>query len=193
MRNLVSIKIVLALLTSASVVVAAIDLGGRKDQVIKADSRLEALSLANDYLNGADMAEYAQLIDGIENPFMLGQLVVAAPVIEEQAVVVEEKPQPVIRYEDAAVLDVIATRLASQIRGTMGMGNIYYLQMQSGGLMKTGTSFAAKVPQNKDQSYKVTLTDVTDEDFALKLGDIEKRFEIPDDDPESSGTIQLDR
>lgn len=169
---------------------AQVDLGGRKDQVITINRRTSALDAADQYFANADAQLIATKVADLKNPYTFEEAVEEVVVQEKKKV---SKPKPVVVYDDASVLDVIAKSLTGKIRGTMAMGDDHYLQLQSGGLMKTGSSFPAKIPQNKNRVYTVTLKDVSDDEFTLGLGDIERSYPFSEEDNEPSGNIQFYR
>lgn len=166
---------------------AGVDLGGRKDQVIKTSQRDEVLELAVRYLEAANADEFLSSIEDLKNPFVFEQ-----PVEElVQVEVAPAEPEPTIVYDNASVLDAVAKGLVEQIRGTMGMGDNYYMQLETGGLMKKGASFPAKIPDVEDQTFTVTVTDVTEDGFELKLGDSVKSYTISDLEAQASGSVQF--
>ena len=73
-------------------------------------------------------------------------------------------------YDDASILKVIGLNLAKQVSGTLARGTTHYLQLQGGGMLKSGASFPAKIPQVAGRSFTVTLIDVNSRGYTLKMG-----------------------
>ena len=187
------IGLLTATLLSALVASAEIDLGGSKDKVISFGKRAAVLEAGAKYLEGASADDFAESIEGLQNPFVFEQPVeeVLQEIVETGEAPKVKAPEPIVVYDDAAVLDVIAKSLAGKIRGTMGMSDTYYLQLEKGGLMKAGASFPARIPETKDQAYTVTLTEVGPDDFTLRLREVEKSYPIPKKDVKSTGRIEF--
>ena len=154
---------------------AEVDLRGRKDHVISAPRRAAILETAESLLQLGDRGEFQESIDAIDNPYVFEQLDV--PHLE---FVEESGPEEVseLIYDDRAVLDLIVSKLATEIRGTISMGDAIYIQLKSGALMQMGSTFPAKLPQNPDQDYEVTLVGLIDGNLTLRLGSAEHTYPL---------------
>ena len=69
------------------------------------------------------------------------------------------------------ILEAIGASFAKQVDGTIEKGGRSYLQLQSGGLLKSGTSFPALIPEFKGQTFTVTVSDITSRGYTLKTGE----------------------
>jgi hypothetical protein len=149
-----------------------IKLSGRKDRVLSSQMREVVLDVAVECLNQGD-SDFVALAGEIENPYSFKQEEVVTP--ERPTAVVSKEPEatvvaPVV-YDDTSVLNAIGSRFAKQVRGTLARGSIHYLQLQGGGMLKSGTSFPAKIPQVEGKSFTVTIVDVNSRGYTLKMGD----------------------
>ena len=181
------------LAASAAFGATKIHLGGRKDKVISPDVRDTVLASADRYLSKHDDAEFDALLVELQNPYTFEK---KREEVDEPIEVVEEiepvKPKIRIVYDQGAVLEVVAKSFAKQIRGTMGMGDTYYIQYgEKRRLMKTGTQFPAQVPEAREEPFMITLAAVDDETFSLQLGDTVHSFPY-EDEKLSTGSIQID-
>ena len=145
-----------------------IKLSGRKDRVLSYQMREIVLDVAEIYLNQGD-EDFVVSTEGIKNPYVFKEAVTAAAApsavasTEPDAVVVA----PVV-YDDASSLKVIGANFAKQMRGTLARGSTHYLQLQGGGMLKSGTSFPVT---SRGQSYTLTISDVNSRGYTLKVGD----------------------
>jgi hypothetical protein len=151
-----------------------IRLSARKDCVLATKTRVTVLDVAETYLNRGD-DNYLAMVEALETPY--------TP--EEQEIVVADTPAPVVGnvpapvpvvaapivYGDDSVLEAIATSFSKQVRGTLARGSTNYLQLQGGGLLKSGTSFPVKIPQIEGKSFTVTIVDIHSRGYTLKMGD----------------------
>ncbi len=71
---------------------------------------------------------------------------------------------------EGAILEVIGASFAKQVLGTFEKGGRCYLQLQGGGLLKSDTSFPAKIPEFEGQTFTVTLSDITPRGYTLEMG-----------------------
>ena len=71
---------------------------------------------------------------------------------------------------EGAILEVIGASFAKQVRGTLQKDGRSYLQLQGGGLLKSGTSFPAKIPELEDQTFTVTVSGITSRGYTLSMG-----------------------
>lgn len=156
------ILITLALANSAMAGVADIRLVVPNDQVLSPERRSIVLDAAEKYLNQSDDTFITSLQE-LNNPY-----------IDKAEVAAVEEPQvneTIIVYDKASILKVIGSNFSKQVRGTLAKGDIHYLQLQGGGLMKVGSKFPAEVPQIKDQSFVVTVSNVNSRGYTLKMED----------------------
>ena len=156
--------------TYAFAAASEIKLTARKGYVLALPVRTTVLDVAEEYLKPGDTDFMAQL-ESIESPYGAEEeavVVAAAPVAEEQAPEATAGP---VHYDDASVLEVIGAKFAQQVRGTLEKGGRSYLQLQGGGLLKSGTSFPAKIPEVKDQTFTVTVSDITSRGYTLSMGE----------------------
>lgn len=156
------ILITLLLANSAVAGVADIKLAVPKDQVLSPERRSIVLNAAERYLNRSDDTFITSLQE-LRNPY-----------IDKAEVETVEKPQfneTIIVYDKASILKVIGSNFSKQVRGTLARGDIHYLQLQGGGLMKMGSKFPAEVPQIKDQSFIVTISNVSSRGYTLEMDD----------------------
>ena len=89
--------------------------------------------------------------------------------------VAEVSESGVIVYDDASVLELIQGNFASQVRGTLAKGNVYYLQLNGGGMLEEGVSFPARIPQVEGQSFTITILEITKDGYVLKMNDVIKQ------------------
>ncbi|CAA6679520.1 MULTISPECIES: hypothetical protein [unclassified Lentimonas] len=140
-----------------------IKLSGSKDRVLAHPVRISVLDVAETYLSQGD-SDFAALLKTLDSPYgaEAPEVVVA---VEEQAPVAEA-----VAYDDASVLEAIGLKFAIQVRGTLEKGGQNYLQLQGGGLLKSGTSFPANIPEIKDQTFTITVSDISSRGYTLSMG-----------------------
>lgn len=145
-----------------------IKLSGRKDRVLSSTMRVVVLDVAEAYLN-QENTDFVASTEGIGNPYAFKEASVApgAVAAKEPDAVAAAK----VIYDDVSILKVIGVSFAKQVRGTLARGSMHYLQLQGGGMLKSGTSFPAKIPQVEGKSFTVTITDVNSRGYTLKMGD----------------------
>ena len=151
-----------------------IKLSGRKDRVLSSRMRATVLDVAETYLDQEDQ-DFVALTQEIQNPYTFkDETVEAAVVVVSPRAVAPKEPEVVaapVVYDDASVLQVIGLSFAKQVRGTLARGATRYLQLQGGGMLKSGTSFPVKIPQVAGKSFTVTITDINSRGYTLKMGD----------------------
>lgn len=163
-----------------------IKLSTRKDSVISAVSRAQVLDAARQQLSEKGEA-FLSRIDSVESPFAFEkaeQTVVAHN--NTQQVQVETVQEPIVNYDDASVLKVVASNFSKQVRGTLARGDTSFLQLKGGNMVKPGTSFPVSIPQAKDKTFNITITQVTGDSYTLRLGDVEQTVRL--DAISSTGT-----
>ena len=130
-----------------------IKLSGRKDRVLAYQMREHVLAVAETHLNQVDEG-FGATIETLDNPYAFKEVVEFVPRV------IEKKPDSTdasVVYDDASILKVIGLNLAKQVSGTLARGTTHYLQLQGGGMLKSGASFPAKIPQVAGRSFTVTL------------------------------------
>ena len=163
-----------------------IKLSGRKDRVLTYPMREHVLAVAETHLNQAD-EEFQATIETLDNPYAFKEVVEFVPRV------IEKKPDSTdasVVYDDASILKVIGLNLAKQVSGTLARGTTHYLQLQGGGMLKSGASFPAKIPQVAGQSFTVTLVDVNSRGYTLKMGDASLTLPFDDSSGRSAGVTK---
>ena len=174
-----------------------VKLFGRKDSVLAAKLRADALAAMDAYLEQDDPA-FSSLIEQVGNPYdYVPEVVEVAEPEETPAVRVAPRrpvaPPPVagpVVYSDASVLDLIAARFAPQVRGTLTKGGISYLQLQGGRLLQAGTNLPVKIPQLNGQSFMLKLSAVNARGYTLQIGQAALSMPFNVLAGQSSGAIQ---
>jgi hypothetical protein len=171
---LYSISAILLALLSVQPVLAASDikLSGRKDLVLSHESRIQVLDVVRDHLSAVE-DDFLVRIQDVDSPYVFEKPPVVVAADEEE--VVEEV---VITYDDASVLQVVASNFATQVRGSMGRGETRFLQLKGGKMIKPGTSFPVSIPEAKDQSFILTISEITSDGYILKLGEATKHISL---------------
>jgi hypothetical protein len=155
-----------------------INLFARKDRVLPVKTRVEVLRAAEAYLHQRNDG-FVRRLEQIADPYVFGRKVeesvpeveaVPIPIIAPPVAVRRPVPAAPVVYSDASVLKVIAASFSKKVRGTLAKGERYYLQLQGGGLLKAGTSFAVKIPQLPEQSYTVVVSKVDARGYTLQMG-----------------------
>jgi hypothetical protein len=144
-----------------------IKLSGRKDRVLSYQVRERVLAVADSHLNRAN-EEFGIIIQALDNPYAFKEVVEFVPRLAEQE---SDLIDASLVYDDTSILKVIGLNLAKQVSGTLAHGTTHYLQVKGGGMLKSGASFAAKIPQVAGQSFTVTLVHVDSRGYTLKMGD----------------------
>jgi hypothetical protein len=146
-----------------------IQLSGRKDRVLSSQMRTVVLDVAKESLDQEDES-FVALYPSVQSPYTLGEAEAASSVSAPAVVAQGGGAAPVV-YGDASILRVVSVSFAKQVRGTLARGSMNYLQLQGGSMLKSGTSFPAKIPQLAGQSFTVTISDIHSRGYTLKLGD----------------------
>jgi hypothetical protein len=109
-------------------------------------------------------------IDPVQNPFTSeDELAVVSEVSSTTSVAPKQAVK--IVYDDAAILEAVATSMSKQVTGTLSRGTSQYLQLQGGALLKSGATFPARIPGLEGQgTYNVLLSDISVDAFKLTLG-----------------------
>jgi hypothetical protein len=166
-----------------------INLSGSKETVVKRESRKTVLEVGNSIFEEKDDAFVAHVAE-LTSPYGFREPEVdvdAAPVPGKKAEATVVRP--VVTYDDASVLEVVAMRFARQVRGSLARGETSFLQIDGGSLLKPGTSFPVKIPQAEDQSFILTITEISPDGYTLQIGDAIKT--IPYDNQPSKSTSRV--
>ena len=140
-----------------------IKLKADKDSVIPTQMRTSILEVAEMSLNRSDET-FPLIIEQVRNPY---------PVKEDTSGIVGIPPGEILEvYDDASVLELIQINFASQIRGTLAKGNVYYLQLNGGGMLEEGASFPVQIPQIEGESFTVTVSEITPDGYTLKMNEV---------------------
>jgi len=132
-----------------------------KDHVLPIQKRTFILEAGETYLNRSDDL-FAAEITNVKNPYLDKSIELAPKAPETNRVV----------YDDASILELIQTNFAQQVRGTLSKGDVYYLQLNGGGLLAGGDNFPAQIPQVKGESFTVTILEITPDGYTLKMKDV---------------------
>ncbi|MDQ8193044.1 hypothetical protein QEH59_01310 [Coraliomargarita sp. SDUM461004] len=162
-----------------------IKLSGRKDLVLNTSSRKHVLEVAQFYLTAKDEAFLSDSAD-VDTPFAFEQPVVA--LVNGEAV--DAKEATVINYDEASVLRVVVQNFSQQVRGTLARGDVRYLQLNGGSLLKPGASFPVSIPQAQGQTFTVTITEISGDGYTLKLGAASQTIHLSGSGS-SAGAIKL--
>ncbi len=170
------IMFVLAVYLTASVNnQSEIKLKAGKDQVLPTKLRTSILEVAEVSLNRSDEAFVAAL-ENVNNPYPVKDTI-EKPV---ESVIIETV------YDDETILKLIQMNFAPQVRGTLARGDVYYLQLSGGGLLKEGASFPVGIPQIEGESFTVTVLEITPDGYILKMNDVIRKVTFE----QSSGIIK---
>jgi len=159
-----------------------ISLSGGNDRVLSIETRQNVLAVADGYIDRKNEG-FVQMIETIENPFTFEQPEAEAASGVIVPVAVNPKAGSVV-YDDRSILSAIAQSFSGQVRGTLARGDVRYLQLKGGTLLKVGASFPAKIPQIPGQTFEINIADIDSAGYTLQLGD--STVTVPYE--ESSGT-----
>jgi hypothetical protein len=129
--------------------------------------RERVLAVAESHLNQVN-GGFGTKIEALDNPYVFKEVVEFVPRVADQK---SDLIDASVVYDDASILAVIGLNLAKQVSGTLARGTTHYLQLQGGGMLKSGASFPAKIPQVAGQSFIVTLMNVNSRGYTLRMGD----------------------
>lgn len=146
-----------------------IKLTGRKDLVLGIETRETVLEIGARYLT-KKTDDYASKIEDLTPPFSFERESSASSVANNNQTEEPPEPEPVV-YDDAAVLKAAAVSFSKKVRGSIARGATNYLQLEGGVLLKPGTSFPVRLPQAKDQTFELTVTEISSEGYTLKIGE----------------------
>lgn len=132
-----------------------------KDRVLPVKQRISVLEAAEAYLDRSDEL-FVTEIAAVASPYSNG----AIETVDEKPVI------SIIEYKDPDILELIQSNFATQIRGTIAKGDVYYLQLNGGGKLEAGDSFPAQIPQIEGESFTVTILEITRDGYTLKMNDV---------------------
>jgi hypothetical protein len=133
-----------------------------KDRVVYSNLRSTVLEAAEKSLTRSDDTVIA-VLETIKNPYLAK---------EEKEVKSDITPKQLTVYDDASILDLIQANFAPQVRGTLAKGSTNYLQLNGGGMLKEGDSFPVQIPQIEDQSFNITILEITTRGYTMKMNDV---------------------
>lgn len=178
----VLISIELLIVLSGFAATPEIKLSVRKDLVLPIEARTVVLETANAYLNQVDN-DFIASIETIQSPY--------TPKQSEEPVIADDIQKTVTAiYDDTSILKVIGANFATRVRGTLVKGSQHYLQLTGGGLLKSGISFPAKIPQLEEQMFTVTISDINSRAYTLKMATATLVIPL---NPHSSGATRDNR
>lgn len=164
-----------------------IKLSGPKGLVLDVEKRQVALEFAEKYLsdqNTDQPVDAEELID----PFTFEDL---TP-IPEEIDVAREPPKPkLIDYSDSQVLAAAAASFAKRVKGAIVLGDSRFLQLDDGTLLRRESSFPVRMPKSQQESYTLTVADITAESYTLKIGAATRQINFNEGFKSNSGSIQL--
>jgi hypothetical protein len=146
-----------------------IKLSARKDRVLSSQMRTVVLDVAKESLY-QENESFVALYPSVQCPYSLQEAEVASRVSAPAVMSQGAGAAPVV-YDDASILKVVAAKFSTQVRGTLARGSMNYLQLQGGGMLKSGTSFPFKLSNVAGQSFTVTISGIHSRGYTLTLGD----------------------
>ncbi|HKK17454.1 MAG TPA: hypothetical protein VJ952_02135 [Opitutales bacterium] len=166
-----------------------IKLAGRKDLVLGVDTRQTVLEVGVTYLaNPTD--DYVPAIEELADPFAFEKAAPVRPVVNNNNDTEESAEPETVTYSDAEVLELSANSFAQKVRGSIARGDTSYLQLEGGVLLRPGTSFPVRLPQAKNQTFKLTVAEISSDDYTLQIGDATKKLSFGNQ-PTSNNSIQF--
>ena len=169
----VYLQLILASSITSTLLVAStgnypeIKLTTAKNHVLPAQMRASILEISEAFLNRGDET-FLVTVGGIQNPYIIEA---------EEEVLVEPEKKAVV-YDDELILELIETNFSPQVRGNIAKGDVYYLQLNGGGLLAEGASFPAQIPQVEGESYTVIISEITSDGYVLKMNDATQQVDF---------------
>jgi hypothetical protein len=192
MKRLIATALLWALFQSvACALQETIKLSGSKETVVNRESRKTVLEVGNSFFEEKDDAFVAHVAE-LTNPYGFPESEVdveAAPVPGKKAEAPEARP--VVTYDDASVLEVVAMRFARQVRGSIARGETSFLQIDGGSLLKPGTSFPVKIPQAEDQSFILKISEISPDGYTLQIGGATKAMTYENQPSNKTGRVRF--
>lgn len=167
-----------------------IKLSGRKDLVLSYETRATVLDVAGRHLSEKSDSYLVSTAE-TESPFSFDKPV---EVVERKDEEGGNEPvvEKVINYDDASVLNAVASNFSKQVRGTLARGSTSFLQLNGGNMIKPGTSFPVSIPQAKGQTFEVTISEITSNSYTLQLGSAEQIISLDTVGSSGASTIKVD-
>ncbi|MEO0510849.1 MAG: hypothetical protein AAF065_13435 [Verrucomicrobiota bacterium] len=168
-----------------------IKLAGRKDFVLSADSRLIVLEIG--YIHLAEKNEsFLTNVGELPSPFgFSGEDPELPTVLAQESPEPEEPVAAPINYDDSAVLAAAAVSFSKKVRGSIARGQTSFLQIEGGTMLKPGTSFPVRIPQAENQSFTLTVSEISSDSYTLELGSARKEMFYDNANRSSSSSIQF--
>lgn len=166
-----------------------IKLSGRKDVVLSTETRATVLKIGLFYLT-QDGNEFAASIDDVSDPFTF-EGKASTEVVSTNEDIVENQPEPTVVYDDAMVLDASAQSFAKKVRGSITRGEVSFLQLDGGTLLRPGTSFPVRIPEAGNQSFTLTITEITSSGYTLQIGENTRKLTFDNKPQSGSGSIEF--
>lgn len=147
-----------------------ISLRSSSDLIINIESRETALEVGR-RLIASDQTDFLATLEDVKSPFL--------PLDYEEGAV-EQRPEPEpetkVSYSDKAILEAVASRFSKQVRGSLSMGGVSYLQIEGGSVIRPGKTFPATIPEMKGQTFQVMVESISSEAYVLVLGEARVRL-----------------
>ena len=181
----------LLLLLSAHALFAEpqIKLVGRQDLVLSKESRQTVIEVARRYLSEKSEA-FITKAQQAQTPYSFAQQAVA--VVRENGEIVERVQEATFHYDDDSVLRAVSQSFANQVSGTLARGSTRFLQLKGGRMIQPGASFPVSIPQAQEQTFIVTIAEITSDGYTLKLGEATQAMSLHASSGSHSGAIKFE-
>ena len=181
----------LLLLLSAHALFAEpqIKLVGRQDLVLSKESRQTVIEVARRYLSEKSEA-FMTKAQQAQTPYSFVQQAVA--VVGENGEIGERVQEATFHYDDGSVLRAVSQSFANQVSGTLARGSTRFLQLKGGRMIQPGASFPVSIPQAQEQTFIVTIAEITSDGYTLKLGEATQAMSLHASSGSHSGAIKFE-
>ena len=181
----------LLLLLSAHALFAEpqIKLIGRQDLVLSKESRQTVIEVARRYLSEKSEA-FITKAQQAQTPYSFAQQAVA--VVRENGEIGERVQEATFHYDDGSVLRAVSQSFANQVSGTLARGSTRFLQLKGGRIIQPGASFPVSIPQAQEQTFIVTIAEITSDGYTLKLGEATQAMSLHASSGSHSGAIKFE-
>ena len=181
----------LLLLLSAHALFAEpqIKLVGRQDLVLSKESRQTVIEVARRYLSEKSEA-FITKAQQAQTPYSFVQQAVA--VVGENGEIGERVQEATFHYDDGSVLRAVSQSFANQVSGTLARGSTRFLQLKGGRMIQPGASFPVSIPQAQEQTFIVTIAEITSDGYTLKLGEATQTMSLHASSGSHSGAIKFE-
>ena len=181
----------LLLLLSAHALFAEpqIKLIGRQDLVLSKESRQTVIDVARRYLSEKSEA-FITKAQQAQTPYSFVQQAVA--VVGENGEIGERVQEATFHYDDGSVLRAVSQSFANQVSGTLARGSTRFLQLKGGRMIQPGASFPVSIPQAQEQTFIVTIAEITSDGYTLKLGEATQTMSLHASSGSHSGAIKFE-